>query len=176
MNIYLLCITLHGLFMIFFLIMPTLIGSYGNYLIPIYLGASEIIYPRFNNMSIIIIPLIFLIIVNSLICEYGNGIGWTLYPPLSTSYINLLSIGLDLIILSLIFLGISTSLTSINFMITLNIWKPIIIPLNLLDIYIWSLILISYLLLIVIPILGSSLIMILCDLHYNTIFFDYYCI
>ena len=97
-NIYLLSITLHGLLMIFFLVMPTLIGSYGNYLIPIYLGASEVIYPRINIMSVLIIPYSYLIIMLSLICEYGSGIGWTLYPPLSTSLITLTSIGIDLIL------------------------------------------------------------------------------
>jgi cytochrome c oxidase subunit 1 len=55
-NIYLLCITLHGLLMIFFLIMPTLFGAFGNYLLPIYLGASEVVFPRINNMSIVVIP------------------------------------------------------------------------------------------------------------------------
>jgi cytochrome c oxidase subunit 1 len=171
-NIYLLSITLHGLLMIFFLIMPALIGSYGNYLIPIYLGASEIIYPRINNMSVLIIPSSYTIILLSMICEYGSGIGWTLYPPLSTSLMTLTSIGIDLILYSLLLLGISTSLTSINFIVTLHIWKPTIIPLSNMDIYIWSLVLIGYMLILVLPILTGSLLMILCDLHYNTLFFD----
>jgi heme/copper-type cytochrome/quinol oxidase subunit 1 len=171
-NIYLLSITLHGLLMIFFLIMPALIGSYGNYLIPIYLGASEVIYPRINNMSVLIIPSSYTIILLSMICEYGSGIGWTLYPPLSTSLMTLTSIGIDLILYSLLLLGISTSLTSINFIVTLHIWKPTIIPLSNMDIYIWSLVLIGYMLILVLPILTGSLLMILCDLHYNTLFFD----
>ena len=96
-NMYLLCITLHGLIMIFFFVMPTLIGSYGNYLLPIYLGASEVIYPRINNVSILIIASSYIILMLSMICEYGCGIGWTLYPPLSTSLMTLTSIGIDLI-------------------------------------------------------------------------------
>jgi cytochrome c oxidase subunit 1 len=171
-NIYLLSITLHGLLMIFFLVMPTLIGSYGNYLLPIYLGASEVIYPRINNMSVLIIPSSYTIIMLSMICEYGSGIGWTLYPPLSTSLMTLTSIGIDLTLYSLLLLGMSTSLTSINFIVTLHIWKPTIIPLSNMDIYLWSLVLIGYMLIIVLPILTGSLLMILCDLHYNTIFFD----
>jgi len=145
LNIYLLCITLHGLLMIFYLVMPILIGSYGNYLLPICLGASEIIYPRINNISILIIPTTYEIIMLSMICEYGIGIGWTLYPPLSTS---------------------------INLIVTLHIWKPLILTFSNIDIYVWSLILIGYMLIIVLPILAGSLLMILSDLHYNTIFFD----
>jgi heme/copper-type cytochrome/quinol oxidase subunit 1 len=158
--------------MIFFLVMPALIGSYGNYLVPIYLGASEVIYPRINNMSIVIIPSSYLVIMNSILCEYGSGIGWTLYPPLSTSLLTLTRIGIDLILYSLLFSGVSTSLTSTNFIVTLHIWKPTIIPLSSMDIYVWSLVLVGYMLLVVLPILGGSLLMILSDLHYNTVFFD----
>ena len=172
LNIYLLCITLHGLLMIFYLVMPFLIGSYGNYLLPICLGASEIIYPRINNISYLIIPSTYEIIMLSMICEYGIGIGWTLYPPLSTSIITLTSIGIDLILYSLLISGISTTLTSINLIVTLHIWKPLILTFSNIDIYIWSLILVGYMLIIVLPILAGSLLMILSDLHYNTIFFD----
>jgi len=171
-NIYLLCVTLHGLLMIFFLVMPALMGSYGNYLIPIYLGASEVIYPRINNMSIMIIPSSYTIMIASLFCEYGSGVGWTLYPPLSTSLMTLISIGLDLIIYSLLFSGLSTSLTSINFIVTLSLWKSIVIPLYFMDIYVWSLVLVGYLVIVVMPILAGSVFMILNDIHYNTIFFD----
>ena len=158
--------------MIFFLVMPTLIGSYGNYLIPIYLGASEVIYPRINIMSVLIIPYSYQLIMLSCICEYGSGIGWTLYPPLSTSGLSLTSIGFDLILYSLLLSGISTTITTINFIVTLHIWKSTIIPLSHMDIYIWSLVLIGYMLLIVLPILTGSLLMLVYDLHYNTIFFD----
>jgi cytochrome c oxidase subunit 1 len=171
-NIYLLCITLHGLLMIFFLVMPALIGSYGNYLLPIYLGASEVIYPRINNVAIVIIPATYLSIINSIFSEYGNGLGWTLYPPLSTSLLTLTSVGVDLILYSLLLSGISTSLTSTNFIVTLHIWKSLIIPLSSMDIYVWSLVLVGYMLLVVLPILAGSLLMILSDLHYNTVFFD----
>jgi cytochrome c oxidase subunit 1 len=158
--------------MIFFLVMPTLMGSYGNYLVPIYLGASEVIYPRINLVSVLIIPSSYTLIMLSMLCEYGSGVGWTLYPPLSTSLMTLTSVGLDLILYSLLLSGVSTSLTSINFIVTLHIWKPTIIPLSSVDIYLWSLNLIGYMLIIVLPILTGSLLMILCDLHYNTVFFD----
>jgi len=158
--------------MIFFLIMPTLMGSYGNYLVPIYLSASEVVYPRINNISVLIIPSSYTIIMSAMICEYGSGIGWTLYPPLSTSNMTLTCVGIDLILYSLLVSGVSTSLTSLNFIVTLHIWKPTIIPLSSMDVYVWSLVLVGYMLIIVLPILTGSLLMVLCDLHYNTVFFD----
>ena len=158
-QLYLLSITLHGLLMIFFLVMPTLLGSIGNYLLPIYLGANEVIYPRINNIAVLLLPIQFIIMIFSMISEYGSAIGWTLYPPLSTSIMTLTSIGIDLILYSLLISGISTSLTSINFIVTLHIWKSIIIPLSNMDIYIWSLILVGYMLIIVLPILTGTIIM-----------------
>lgn len=107
-----------------------------------------------------------------MISEYGSGIGWTMYPPLSTSLMTLTSIGIDLIVYSLLMSGISTTLTSINFIVTVHIWKSCIIPLSSLDMYVWSLVLIGYMLVIVLPILSGSLSLMLSDLHYNTVFFD----
>jgi len=57
LNFYNLTITLHGLLMIFFLIMPGLFGAFGNIFIPIILGTPEVAYPSVNNMSILLIPL-----------------------------------------------------------------------------------------------------------------------
>ena len=83
-NIYNLNITLHGLLMIFFLVMPGLFGGFGNILVPIYLGAPEVTYPRINNMSIIIFPLSYGLMLLSMNNEFAIGTGWTLYPQLPT--------------------------------------------------------------------------------------------
>jgi cytochrome c oxidase subunit 1 len=139
---------------------------------PIYLGASEVIYPRLNNISVLIIPSSYTLMVLSMISEYGSGVGWTLYPPLSTSLMTLTSVGMDLILYSLLVSGISTSLTSVNFIVTLHVWKPVIIPLSSMDIYVWSLVLVGYMLVVVLPILTGAIVMLITDLQYNTVFFD----
>merc|ERR1712151_739050 len=54
-NFYNVIITLHGLLMIFFLIMPGLFGGFGNYFVPIFQGSPEVVYPRANNFSILIL-------------------------------------------------------------------------------------------------------------------------
>jgi cytochrome c oxidase subunit 1 len=100
--------------MIFFLVMPALFGTFGNIFIPIYLGASEVTYPRVNNMSLLIAPYSYGVLSNTIINEFGNGMGWTLYPPLSTKFNTLSYVGVNLIIYGLLFSGISSSLTSIN--------------------------------------------------------------
>jgi heme/copper-type cytochrome/quinol oxidase subunit 1 len=75
--------------MIFFLVMPALFGGFGNYFVPIFQGSPEVVYPRVNNFSIIILSLSYLFVILSLISEFGGGIGWTLYPPLSTSFMSI---------------------------------------------------------------------------------------
>ena len=75
--------------MIFFLVMPGLFGGFGNYFLPIFQGSPEVVYPRVNNFSILILFLSYLFLILSLISEFGGGTGWTLYPPLSTSFMTL---------------------------------------------------------------------------------------
>merc|ERR1712227_846157 len=77
-NFYNVSITMHGLLMIFFLVMPALFGGFGNYFIPIFNGSPEVVYPRVNNFSILILFLSYLFVILSLISEFGGGTGWTL--------------------------------------------------------------------------------------------------
>merc|ERR1712060_834687 len=88
-NFYNISLTLHGLLMIFFLVMPGLFGGFGNYFAPIFQGSPEVVYPRVNNFSILILSLSYLLVIFSLISEFGGGTGWTLYPPLTISFMSL---------------------------------------------------------------------------------------
>merc|ERR1711898_44721 len=88
-NFYNVSISLHGLLMIFFLVMPAAFGGFGNYFVPIFQGSPEVVYPRVNNLSILILSLSYLFVIISIISEFGGGTGWTLYPPLSTSFMSL---------------------------------------------------------------------------------------
>ena len=65
--------------MIFFLVMPGLFGGVGNYFVPIFQGSPEVVYPRVNNFSILILSLSYLFVMFSLISAFGGGTGWTLY-------------------------------------------------------------------------------------------------
>ena len=68
-NFYNINITLHGFLMIFFLVMPGLFGGFGNYFVPIFQGSPEVVYPRVNNFSILILLLSYLFLILSLISE-----------------------------------------------------------------------------------------------------------
>merc|ERR1711929_54102 len=72
-NFYNVSITLHGLLMIFFLVMPGLFVGFGNYFAPVFQGSPEVVYPRVNNFSILILFLSYLLLILSLISEFGGG-------------------------------------------------------------------------------------------------------
>merc|ERR1711998_827123 len=118
-NFYNISITLHGFLMIFFLVMPGLFGGFGNYFVPIFQGSPEVVYPRVNNLSILILSLSYLFVIISIISEFGGGTGWTLYPPLSTSFMSLSPSTTAYLTLGLLMSGVSSCLTSVNYFITI---------------------------------------------------------
>merc|ERR1712217_601408 len=165
-------ITLHGFLMIFFLVMPGLFGGFGNYFVPIFQGSPEVVYPRVNNFSILILSLSYLLVILSLISEFGGGTGWTLYPPLSTSFMSLSPSSTAFIVFGLLISGISSSLTSLNFWVTILNMRCYSLTLKTMVLFSWSLLITGAMLLLTLPVLTGALLMILADLHSNTLFFD----
>jgi heme/copper-type cytochrome/quinol oxidase subunit 1 len=171
-NFYNVSITLHGLLMIFFLVMPGLFGGFGNYFVPIFLGSAEVVYPRVNNLSILILPVSYLLVILSLCTEFGGGTGWTLYPPLSTSMMSLSPSSTAFVVFGLLMSGISSCLTSLNFLITVCNLRSYSLTCNTMPLFPWAIFLTAVMLVFTLPILTGGLLMVLADLHSNTVFFD----
>ena len=158
--------------MIFFLVMPGLFGGFGNYFVPIFQGSPEVVYPRVNNFSILILLLSYLFLILSLISEFGGGTGWTLYPPLSTSFMTLSPSSTGNLIFGLIISGISSCLTSLNFWTTIHFLRSYYLILSSIPLFPWAFLITAFMLLLTLPILSGTLLLILGDLHSNTLFFD----
>merc|ERR1712167_215070 len=171
-NFYNVSITLHGLLMIFFLVMPAAFGGFGNYFVPIFLGSAEVVYPRVNNLSILFLPFSYLLVILSLSTEFGGGTGWTLYPPLSTSLMSLSPSSTAFIIFGLLMSGISSCLTSLNFLITVCNLRSYSLTSNIMPLFPWAIFLTAVMLIFTLPVLTGGLLMVLADLHSNTVFFD----
>merc|ERR1712022_39027 len=171
-NFYNVSITLHGLIMIFYLVMPALFGGFGNYFVPIFQGSPEVVYPRVNNLSILVLFLSFLFIIISIISEFGGGTGWTLYPPLSTSFMSLSPSTTAYLTLGLLMSGISSCLTSVNFWITILNLRSYCLTLKTMPLFPWALLITAAMLLLTLPVLSGALLMVIADLHSNTLFFD----
>merc|ERR1712196_181242 len=172
LNSYNLSVTLHGLIMIFFVIMPVLYGGLANYFLPIYILAPEVSLPRINCLSLLILPYSYSYLLISLCTEFGAATGWTFYPPLSTSLMSLSAVGVDLLIMGLLLSGISSFMTSLNFFCTIINMRGYGLTSYSLSLYTFAILITAILLLLSLPVLTGALFMIFSDLHFNTIFFD----
>jgi len=164
------CITFHGIFMIFFMIMPILIGGFGNVLIPLMLCSSDMIFPRLNALSLwLVIDSLFVMLL-AMFLDGGVNAGWTFYVPLSIMN----SSSMDLMFFSLHLAGLSSLLGSINFIISLLkacnlsiLYSSLFLPL-----FPWSIFFTSLLLIISLPVLAGCITMIIFDRHFNSSFSD----
>merc|ERR1712057_64398 len=147
-------------------------GGFGNYFVPIFQGSPEVVYPRVNNFSILILFLSYLLVIFSLISEFVGGTGWTLYPPLTTSFMSLSPSSVANLIFGLLISGISSSLTSLNFWVTILNLRSYSLTLKTLPLFPWALLITAAMLLLTLPVLSGALLMVLADLHSNTLFFD----
>merc|ERR1711912_23017 len=120
-------------------------------------------------MGVLLLSYLFLIL--SLISEFGSGAGWTLYPPLSTSFMTLSPSSVGNLIFGLLISGISSCLTSLNFFNTILNLRSYCLTLKTIPLFIWSFLITAFLLL-VLPILSGTLLLLVGDLHFNTLFFD----
>jgi heme/copper-type cytochrome/quinol oxidase subunit 1 len=136
------------------------------------LCGQEVVYPRGNNFSILILILSYLFVIVSLISEFGSGTGWTLYPPLSTSFMNLSPSSTSFMVFGLLLSGISSSVTSVNFFITILNMRSYYLSLKTIPLFPWAILITGGMLLLTLPILSGALLMVLGDLHSNTLFFD----
>jgi cytochrome c oxidase subunit I len=167
-------ITGHGVLMMFFVVIPALFGGFGNYFMPLMIGAPDMAFPRLNNLSYWLYVAGASLAVLSVVMPGGNGlrgtgVGWVLYPPLSTTETGM---SMDFAIFAVHLSGASSILGAINIITTfLNMRAPGM-TLHKVPLFPWSIMVTAFLILLALPVLAGAITMLLTDRNFGTAFFD----
>ena len=167
--------TMHATIMIFFVVMPIMVGGFGNFLIPICIGAKDMAFPVLNMLSYwTFVPGVLLMLLSFFVPGGAAGGGWTNYAPLAAvpDYAGVEGHwGVTLWCISLFIIGFSSLMGSINYITTIINMRAPGMTLFRMPLTIWSLFIVAILLLLALPVLTSALAMMVFDRMFGTHFF-----
>ncbi len=160
--------TMHASAMLFLFIIPVWAG-FGNYMVPLQIGAADMAFPRINALSFWLVPPAGIIMFSGFLVDGGAATaGWTAYSPLART----LGTGMDLWIIAVLMLGIASTIGAANFLVTIFRMRAPGMTFFRMPIFCWTMLVTSVLQLLATPVLAAALIMLFIDRNYGGSFFD----
>jgi cytochrome c oxidase subunit 1 len=160
----------HGMTMIFGWIIPVLVGGFGNYFLPLQIGAKDMSFPRLNALSYWIFLSAGVLLWFGFLIHEQAAVGWTGYVPL-TENVGTPGVGTDLYLLAFHLVGISSILGGINFLVTVVKERAPGVTIKNLSLFVWSQITTSVLIVLATPVVGTVMMMVFFDRNFGTHFF-----
>lgn len=159
--------THHGVIMVWMFMIPAIPGIFGNFMLPIMLGAKDVAFPRLNLASFYVY-LAGAIVTLAAMTAGGVDTGWTFYAPYSTSSpTSVVAVGVGIFIL-----GISSILTALNFIVTTHTMRAKNIAWHKMPLFVWAIYGTSIIIVLATPVLGLSLLLIALDHAWQLGIFD----
>ena len=171
---YNMLVTMHATVMVFFVVMPLLIGAFGNYLIPLQIGAGDMAFPLLNELSYWLYVLSGLLLLGAFFAPGGApGTGWTAYAPLSSvAAYNGTPMGQSLWGAAIFINGLSSIAGATNYITTVVNMRAPGMTMFRMPLPVWSLFITAILLLLAVPVLSAAAAMLFADLNMGTSFFS----
>ncbi len=162
-------VSMHGTTMVFLFVVPVM-AAFGNYLVPLMIGARDMAFPRLNALSFWLLAFGGIAFYSSLFFDPPQA-GWTSYAPLSDDAY-LPSGGVDAWIFLVHLTGLSSLVGAINFVATIHNMRAPGMSWGRMPLFVWSILVYSYLLIVALPAIAAAVTMLLTDRHFGTDFFD----
>lgn len=160
--------TMHASAMLFLFIIPVWAG-FGNYLVPLQIGAADMAFPRINALSFWMLPPAGILMFAGFIVDGGAADGgWTAYSPLAQQT----GVGMDMWIIAVIVLGMSSTIGAANFLVTMFRMRAPGMTMFRMPIFCWTMLVTALLQLLATPVLAAALVMLFIDRNYGGQFFD----
>jgi cytochrome c oxidase subunit 1 len=159
--------TLHGVFMVFLFIIPSIPGALGNFLLPIMIGAKDVAFPRLNLMSLYLLWIGAIFSVYAIITG-GVDTGWTFYTPYSTTT----STSVISVTFGTFIMGFSSILTGLNFIVTVHKLRAPGVTWYKLPLFVWATYSTAVVQLLATPVLAITLVLLIMERHFHIGIFD----
>jgi cytochrome c oxidase subunit I len=168
--------TMHGTTMIFLFVMPTMTG-FGNYVVPLMIGARDMAFPRLNAFGYWVVLFGGLFLSSSFLFGAPPDAGWFSYAPLTevtcgNGVMCTPGLNMDFWALGILMLGVSSIAGSLNFVVTIFKMRAPGMTINRMPLFVWMTMITSFLLLFALPSLTAAAVLLLMDRHAGTHFFQ----